>query len=95
MYPRPLWKSVVTLALAFVNFILICTLDNGIMKSPNLREIISLVFTCLCITKSLLLCSLSEGIFNEVKNVLCPVLFRFVLEQTRTHRNLAQFIAYS
>ena len=32
---------------AFVNFILICTLDNGVMKSPKRREIISLAFTCL------------------------------------------------
>ena len=70
MYPPSLWKSVVTLELAFVNFILICTLDSGNMKSPKLREIILLVFTCLCITKSVLICSLSKGIFNEVKKVL-------------------------
>ena len=31
-----------------VNFILICNLDNGVMKSPKRWEIISLVFTCLC-----------------------------------------------
>ena len=31
------------------------TLDNGVMKSPKRREIISLIFTCLCITKSLLI----------------------------------------
>ena len=41
--------------LAFVNFILSRTLDNGVMKSPKCREIISLVFACLCITKSLLI----------------------------------------
>ena len=34
-----------SLELAFVNFILICTLDNGVMKTPKRREIISLVFT--------------------------------------------------
>ena len=33
----------------YTNFILICNLDNGLMKSPKHREIISLVFTCLCI----------------------------------------------
>ena len=33
--------------IAFVNFILICTLDNGVMKSPKRREIIWLIFTCL------------------------------------------------
>ena len=54
VWPPPLCKSVVTLELAFVNFILICNLDNGVMKSPKRREIISLSFTCLCITKSLL-----------------------------------------
>ena len=54
VWPPPLCKSVVTLELAFVNFILICTLDNGVMKSLKCREIISLSFTCLCITKSLL-----------------------------------------
>ena len=53
--PRPLCKLVVTLELAFVNVTLICILDNGVMKSPKRREIISLVSTCLCITKSLLL----------------------------------------
>ena len=31
------------------------TLDNGVMKSPKRREIISLIFTCLCTTKSLLI----------------------------------------
>ena len=36
-----------------VNFILICNLDNGVMKSPKRREIVSLVLTCLCTTKSL------------------------------------------
>ena len=47
--PPPLCKSdwVVTLDLAFVNFILICNIDSGVMKSPRRREIISLVFTCL------------------------------------------------
>ena len=55
MEPPPVCKSVVTLDLAFVNFILICNLDNDVMKSPKRREIISLVFTCLCITKSLLI----------------------------------------
>ena len=29
-----------------VNFSLISTLDNGVMKSPKRREIISLIFTC-------------------------------------------------
>ena len=43
--PPPLCKSVVTLDLAFVNFILICNLDNDVMKSPKRRKIISLVFT--------------------------------------------------
>ena len=38
------------------------------MKSPKRREIISLVCIFLCITKSLLICSLSKGIFSEVKN---------------------------
>ena len=33
-----------------VNFILICNFDNGVMKSPKRRGIISLVFTCLIIT---------------------------------------------
>ena len=33
------------------NFILICNLDSGLMKSPKHREIISLVFTCLCINR--------------------------------------------
>ena len=31
-----------------VNFSLISTLDNGVMKSPKRRKIISLIFTCLC-----------------------------------------------
>ena len=31
------------------------TLENGVMKSPKRRGIISFVFTCLCITKSLLI----------------------------------------
>ena len=35
VYPPPLCKSVVTLELAFVHFILICTLDNGVMKAPK------------------------------------------------------------
>ena len=35
VYPPPLCKSVVTLERAFVNFILICTLDDGVMKSPK------------------------------------------------------------
>jgi len=39
-----------------VNFHL--TLENGVMKSPKRREIISFVFTCLCITKSLLITGL-------------------------------------
>ena len=47
VYSPPLCKLVVTLELAFVNFTLICTLDNGVMKSPKRREIMSLVFTCL------------------------------------------------
>ena len=46
--PPLLCKPVITFELAFVNFILICTLDNGVMKSPKRREIISLIFTCLC-----------------------------------------------
>ena len=45
--PPPLCRSVITLELAFVNFILICTLQNGVMRSPKRREIISLIFTCL------------------------------------------------
>ena len=52
VWPPPLCKSVVTLELAFANFILIGTLDNGIMKSPKRREIISLyIFPCLRIRK--------------------------------------------
>ena len=46
VHPPPLCKSVVILELAFVSFILICTLDNGVMKSPKRREIISPIFTC-------------------------------------------------
>ena len=49
--PPPLCKSVVTLDLAFVNFILICSLDSH----RNVGRFLSLVFTCLCITNSLLL----------------------------------------
>ena len=47
--PPALCKSewVVTLDLAFLNFISICNLDNGGIKSPKRREIISLVFTWL------------------------------------------------
>jgi len=37
----------VTLDLAFVNFVLVCNLDGGVMGSPRRREIVSLVFTCL------------------------------------------------
>ena len=48
VYPLPLCKSVQTLELAFVNFILICTLDNGVMKSPKRREIISHLFLKNC-----------------------------------------------
>ena len=66
-YPLAVWKSVVILALASVN-ISYLYFDNGIMKSPKLWEIISLVFIFLCITKSLLICSLLKGIFSEVKN---------------------------
>ena len=43
----------VTLDLAFVNSRLY--LDNGVMKSLKRREIMSLVFSCLCIIKSLLI----------------------------------------
>ena len=43
-------SRVTTLDLTFVNFTFICNIDNGVMKSPKRREIIELVFTCLCIT---------------------------------------------
>ena len=46
----PLCKSVVILELAFVNFVPICTLDNGVIRSPKRREI-SLIFTCQRIIK--------------------------------------------
>ena len=60
----PLCKSdwVVTLDLAFVNFYSICSLDNGVMKLPKRWEIISLVFTCLCFTKSFRLHTKNEPI---------------------------------
>ena len=47
-FMMPLSLPVVTFDLAFVNFILICNLENGVMKSPKHREIISLIFTCQC-----------------------------------------------
>jgi len=43
------------LELAFVDLILICALDGGVMRLPKRREITLFVFTCLCITKSLLI----------------------------------------
>ena len=48
-FMTPLSRVQMRVKLAFVNFTLICTLDNGVMKSPKRGEIILLVFTCLCI----------------------------------------------
>ena len=65
--------GVVTLDLAFVNFILFSNLDNGVMKSPKHLEIVSLVFTCLWINYYVLfLLSLIYLIYIFIKFNLFP-----------------------
>ena len=59
-----------SLELAFVNFILICTLDNGVMKSIKRREIISLVLTCLCI--------MNFEVYHNCKFLYCILSFKII-----------------
>lgn len=43
----PLCGLVVTLELAFVDFVFVCALDGGVVGSPRRRDFISFVFSCL------------------------------------------------